>query len=199
MLRHLYSLLVLIAVAVLFAAVPQSVLADDHGGTQPSLNPLEFASNTAFWSLVIFGVVFAVLGKYAFKPIAAALDAREQNIADQIAGAKRINDEAKDLLTQYQDKLASTKDEVRQIIETAKKDAQRVADDIVEKARVAAGQERERASKEIEGATTSALQTIAEKSASLVTLLAGKIIRAEVKPEQHRDLIDAALSDFVKS
>jgi F-type H+-transporting ATPase subunit b len=199
MLRHFYSLLVLIAVAVLVSAVPQCVLANEHGETPPSLNPLEFASNTAFWSLIIFVIVFAVLGKLAFKPIAAALDAREQGITDNIAAAQRLQEEAKDLMKQHQDKLDASRDEVRQIIETAKKDAVRVAEDIVAKARAEAVQERERAAKEIESATVSALQAIAERSAALATNLAGRIIRAEVKPEQHRGLIDAALQDFVKS
>ncbi|MDR3182582.1 MAG: F0F1 ATP synthase subunit B [Planctomycetaceae bacterium] len=185
--------------AVLAAVMPQGIFADEHGGGQTSLNPLEWASNTAFWSLVIFVTVFALLGKFAFRPIAAALDAREQGIADRIAAAQRLNEEAKDLMKQYQDKLDASRDEVRQIMETAKKDAQRVADDIGEKAQVAASQERDRAAKEIESATASALQTIAERSASLATNLAGRMIRAEVKPEQHRDLINAALQDFVKS
>ncbi|MDR3232682.1 MAG: F0F1 ATP synthase subunit B [Planctomycetaceae bacterium] len=200
MTRHLYSAVTLISVAVLLAVMPQSIFAaDEHGGGQTSLNPLEWASNTAFWSLVIFVIVFALLGKFAFRPIAAALDAREQGIADKIAAAARLNEEAKDLMRQYQDKLDASRDEVRQIMETAKKDAQRVADTIVEKANAAAVQERERSAKEIESATASALQTIAERSASLATNLAGRMIRAEVKPEQHRDLINAALQDFVKS
>jgi F-type H+-transporting ATPase subunit b len=165
----------------------------------PSLNPLELASDTAIWSLVIFLLVFGILGKFAFKPIARALDEREKGIVEKIASAQRINDEAKDLLNQYQQKLDASREEVRQILEAARKDAQRVADGIVEKAREAAGQERDRAMKEIDGATTLALQTIAERSATLAANLAGKMIRAEVKPEQHRDLIRRALENFAKS
>ena len=161
-----------------------------------SLNPMEFASDTAFWTLVIFLAVFAVLYKYAFGPIVKALDEREQGILSNIASAQKQNDEAKDLLKQYQNKLDASKEEVRQIIENAKKDAQRQGDDIVAKAREVASLERDRAMKEIESATTSALQNIAERSATLATNLAGKMIRAEVKPEQHRSLIDAALEEF---
>jgi F-type H+-transporting ATPase subunit b len=167
-----------------------------HGDV--SLNPMEWASNTAFWTLVIFLTVFGVLAKYGFGPIAKALDDREQGIADKITAAQRLNDEAKDLLKQYQEKLDASKEEVRKILEEARNNAGRVADDIVAKAQDAARLERDRAMKEIESATTSALQSIAERSATLAANLAGKMIRAEVKPEQHRSLIDAALEEFTR-
>jgi F-type H+-transporting ATPase subunit b len=178
---------------------PQCVFAAAEGHGEPSLNPMEFFSNTAFWTLVIFLAVVAILYKFAFGPIAKALDEREQGILGNIAAAQKQNDDAKELLKQYQAKLDASKEEVRQILESAKKDAARQADDIVTKARDAAGLERDRAMKEIESATTSALQSIAERSATLATNLAGKMIRAEVKPEQHRNLIDAALQEFTRS
>jgi len=148
------------------------------------------------WTLIVFLGVCAILYVFAFGPIAKALDTREQGILDNIASAQKQNEDAKALLKQYQDKLDASKEEVRQIIEAAKKDAQRQGEDIVTKARDAAGMERERAMKEIESATTSALQSIAERSATLATNLAGKMIRAEVRPDQHRSLIDAALEEF---
>jgi F-type H+-transporting ATPase subunit b len=179
-------------------ALASAAAAEGDGAKEVSLSPMEFLSNTAAWTLIIFLTVFAILYKLAFGPIAKALDEREQGILDKIASAQKQNDEAKNLLGQYQAKLDASKEEVRQIIENAKKDAQRQADDIVVKARDAAGLERDRAMKEIESATTSALQSIAERSATLATNLAGKMIRAEVKPEQHRSLIDAALNEFTR-
>ncbi|MCL2745152.1 MAG: F0F1 ATP synthase subunit B [Planctomycetaceae bacterium] len=178
---------------VLLNALP--VLAADHG-KEVSLNPLEWASNTAFWTFVIFAAVCAILGKLAFKPIAKALDDREQSISGQIEAAAKANEEAKSVLALYNQKLDESREEVRQIIEAAKKDAQSVADGIVAKAREAAGQERDRAMKEIDSAATAALQNIAERSATLATSLAGKMIRVEVKPETHRDMIQEALNGF---
>ena len=199
MTRPIYFAIAVALFALLIVGSPQCVFAAGaEGGEAPSLNPIELLSNTAAWTLIIFLTVCAILYKYAFGPIAKALDEREQGILDKIASAQKQNDEAKNLLKQYEDKLDASREEVRQIIENAKKDAQRQADDIVTKAREAAGLERDRAMKEIESATTSALQSIAERSATLATNLAGKMIRAEVKPEQHRSLIDAALQEFTR-
>jgi len=195
MTRTFYFAVALVVFVAFFIALPQCVLASGGEG-DANLNPMEIVANTAFWTLIIFLVVVAILYKFAFGPIARALDAREQGVLDNIAAAQKQNEEAKELLGQYQAKLDASRDEVRQIIETAKKDALRQAEDIVTKAREAAGLERDRAMKEIESATMSALQSIAERSAILATNLAGKMIRAEVKPEHHRHLIDAALQEF---
>lgn len=178
--------------------------AGEHGegghGHQPlGLNPLEFYSDTAIWTLVIFLALVVILGKFAFGPIANALDEREKGVADNIASAQQANDEAKNILAQYQQKLEDSRDEVRQIIETARKDAQRTADGIVEKAKESAKLEQDRTIKEIDAATANALQSIAEKSATLATELAGKMIRSEVNQEKHRDLIHGALEEFARN
>ena len=192
-----FCIVIAVFVAFFIIASPQYALAASEGG-DTNLNPMDFLSmiHLVPWTLIVFLGVCAILYKFAFGPITKALDAREQGILGNIASAQKQNDESKELLKQYQAKLDASKEEVRQIIEAAKKDAQRQGEDIITKARDAAGMERERAMKEIESATTSALQSIAERSATLATNLAGKMIRAEVKPEQHRSLISAALEEF---
>ena len=185
-----------VALVVSFCTLlPQCVMAAGDG-KETSLNPMEISLSTGVWTLIVFLTVVAILYKFAFGPIAKALDEREQGVLDNITAAQKQNEDARELLKQYQEKLDASREEVRQIIEKAKKDAERQAEDIVVKAREAAVLERDRAMKEIESATTSALRSIAERSAMLATNLAGKMIRAEVKPEQHRSLIDAALQEF---
>ncbi len=170
-----------------------------HGEPAPDLNPLTWRTDTAVWTAVVFILLVGVLGRFAFKPIVEALDAREKSVADNIASAESMNLEAKNTLKQYQQKLDEARDEVRGILDNARKDAQRNADGIIEKAKEAAHLEGQRAQKEIEAQTDLALQQLAEKSATLATELAGKMIRAEVKPEQHRDLIQNALNEFAKN
>ena len=164
-----------------------------------NLSPVEFRADTALWTGVVFVGLILLLGRFAVKPIMEALDAREKSVADNIASAEAANLEAKNTLKQYQQKLDDARDEVRGILDTARKDAQRNADGIIEKAKEAAQLEAQRAQKDIEAQTDLALQQLAEQSASLATRLAGKMIRAEIKPENHRDLIQTALSDFTKN
>ena len=44
------------------------------------------------------------------------LDRREQGIADQLSEAERNNQEAKELLVRYEQKLADAKEEIRKMI-----------------------------------------------------------------------------------
>ncbi len=206
---HRILLIVGISVILSFGTGTTFAAAEPHGdaehaahgehGEEPNLNPLNWRTDTAVWTGVVFLLLVGVLGRFAFKPIAEALDAREKAVADNIASAEAMNLEAKNTLKQYQQKLDEAKDEVRGILDSARKDAQRNADGIVEKAKEAAQLEAQRAQKEIEAQTDLAMQQLAEKSASLATKLAGKMIRAEVKPEQHRDLIQNALNEFAKN
>ena len=75
---------------------------------RPAANPLDLKSDLALWTAVVFVVLLAVLWKFAWKPIAEGLDKREQHIADQIAEAERNNQDARQLLADYQQKLAAS-------------------------------------------------------------------------------------------
>src|SRR5687767_15880414 len=50
------------------------------------------------WTLIIFLFLFFVLSRYAFKPITAAVEAREKALEDAIAGAKADREAAAALL-----------------------------------------------------------------------------------------------------
>ena len=173
--------------------------AHDHGHHEEGANPFAWQTDLALWSLIVFVILVAILGFCAFKPIVQALDQREQSVADNIAGAERANQEAKDLLAQYHDKLSEAEGEVKAIVEAGKKEAERAGEAIVAKARDAAEAERIRATKEIESATDGALQELAKRSADLAVKLAGKIISKDLDAGSHADLIDSAVSDFSKN
>jgi len=174
---------------------------DGHAKEEPkSINPLDsLKRDLAIWSAVIFVGLVLILAKFGFKPITQALDEREKQVADNIAGAERANQEAKELLVQYQNKLSEAEGEVKAIVEAGKKEAERAGEAIVAKAREAAEAERVRAAKEIESATDGALQELAARSADLAVSLAGKIIRRNLDADSHADLIQTAVSDFSKN
>ena len=178
------------------------LFASGHGEEAASgggLNPLSFQTDLALWTGVVFLGLLFILGKFAFRPIANALDLREKNMADQVAAAEKANADARDLLAAYQRKLDDSEAEVRQIIETGRADAQKISQDILDRAKAAAADEHIRALKEIESASDFALSQLAAKSAELATELAGKILKEKINPADHARLIDGALSEFSKN
>ena len=78
----------------------------------------------AFFTLIIFALLLLVLGKFAWGPIRDALDNREQSIAEQIAEAQRSHDEARRLLGEHEAKLAKAQEEIRGLMDDARKEAE---------------------------------------------------------------------------
>ncbi len=109
-----------------------SVLLVDAGD---EANLLDWKSDLAIWTAVVFVVLLAVLWKFAWKPIAEGLDKREKQMADQIAEAERNNRDARQLLADYQQKLAASQGEVRGILDQARREAEQLGREMLEKAR----------------------------------------------------------------
>ena len=117
----------------------------------------------------------------------------------EIAQAKRANEEAKRLLAQYEEKLARSEDEVRGILDQAKRDAQKISQQIVDKAhrrpRTTSSERLRRSSV----ATNSALKELAERSAALAVDLAGQIVKRNLDSDADARLIQEAVAGFDKS
>ena len=108
----------------------------------------------AIFTVLIFAILLAVLWKFAWGPISAGFDLREQKIADNIAAAEQCNVDAKHLLAEYEAKLAAAREEVRGILDEARRDAEHAGQELIAKARADAQAEVQRGKHEIETATS---------------------------------------------
>jgi len=180
-------------------AVASSQPAPAESEETGNINPLaleHMRAETAIWTGVLFLVLLGVLWKFAWGPLAAGLDKRESMIAGQIEQAEQSNQKAKELLGQYGQKLADAKGEVRDIIEQGRRDAERVGQEMIDKAKQDAKAEQRKALREIDAATADALTGLAERSADLAVSLAGRIVGSQLDPAAHAKLINRAVSDF---
>jgi F-type H+-transporting ATPase subunit b len=198
--RRTFTIVLALAALLLCAAAP--ILAAE--GDEDILNPMKakaynFPGDTALWTAIVFLVVLAILYKWAWRPISEGLQKREDHIAGQIAEAQQKNDEARRLLAEYEKKLADAASEVRGLIEQGRRDAEKVGQQLLDKAREEAGIEHQRAVQRIESATSAAIEDLAQRSASLAVELAGKIVGAQLKPADHSRLIDQAVSAFTQA
>ena len=94
--------------------------------------PLEWRSDLALWTAVVFLCLLAILWKFAWKPIAEGLDNRERNIAQEIAQAEAANQKAREILADYQRKLAAAEDQVRAIVDQGRRDAERAGHELID-------------------------------------------------------------------
>lgn len=159
-------------------------------------SPAEFQADLAIWTFVVFVVLLIVLGKFAWGPITHALDERERVIADSIASAERLHAEAAAKLTDYEKQIQGAKDEVRELLERGRREAEAQGQTIVANAQAAAARESERARAEIEAAKNQALGELAQKSVDTAVSLAGQIVRRSITPADHAQLIQDAVEQF---
>jgi F-type H+-transporting ATPase subunit b len=161
-------------------------------------SPADLRFDMSIYTLLVFLILLAVLYKFAWGPIAAGLERREETIAAQIAEARQAAETARKQLQEYERKLAAATEEARAIVGQARQDAEVAKDKIVAEAQAAAHKERERAVADIGTAKNEALREIAALSVNTAVKLAKNIIRREVKPEDHDRLISESLQQFSK-
>jgi F-type H+-transporting ATPase subunit b len=167
---------------------------DHEEGTD--INIFRPALDLSIWTLVVFGILLFVLGKFAWKPMLEGLRKREEGIRNAIHEAEQTRAEAHRLRDQLQGEVNNAHVKVREIIDDARRDADRTTQDMVAKARSEIQTERERLRREIGIARDQALQEIWQQSAQLATLISAKAIRKKLAPDDHRRLVDEALGEL---
>ena len=163
-----------------------------HGNT----HPLSVDPDLAIFTAIIFFLLLAILGKFAWGPIRQALDDREVYVATQLDEAKQRHEDAKRLLKEHEQKLAGATDEVRALLDQARKDADMQKQAILNEAQKAATAEKNRALREINAAKNEALQDLADKSVGTAVDLAGRIVGRQLDNKDHGNLIEDALKQF---
>jgi F-type H+-transporting ATPase subunit b len=168
---------------------PSFFLADE-----PGLLSFDFAS--ALWVLGIFLAVVIILQKTAWKNVLAGLKAREGRIRKDISDAENARLAAEKALSQYNAQLAGGEQKVRDLLNQAAVDAEKIATGIRMKAQQEAEEAKDRATKEIEAAKQAALNEIYTQTANLATSVAEKIIRRSLNADDQRDLVEQSLAQL---
>ena len=151
---------------------------------------------TAVTTLIVFAALLAVLGKYAWGPIASGLKKREDKIRKDIADAEAARKRAQETLNQYNQQLATAEQQVRDILAKASADAEKIATSLKMQAQQEAEEIKERASRDIEAARKAAVADVHAQAAELSTLIASKILRRNLNPDDQRDLVNSSLDQF---
>lgn len=165
-----------------------------HGNAGAQLEDAsEFKTDLAVYTIVVFLLLLAILSKFAWPVISAALVEREERIEGNIAAAEAKHEESKQLLAQHEAKLAGAADEVRALLDEARRDAEHTKSSILEEAKKAADAERDRAIRDVERAADHAMKGLAETSANLAVDLAEKVVRQDITPDRQAALVREAL------
>ena len=147
------------------------------------------------WALLAFGITLWLLNKLAFPRIAEALDRRRKAIEDSIEAANRAKQEADELLEEYRARLREAREQAEDIVARARKAAENLKDETKAEATQQREQLLAQARRDIEHETRRALDELRREVADLTVLATEKITRKSLDEEDHRRLIEEALSE----
>ncbi|MEA2332089.1 MAG: F-type H+-transporting ATPase subunit b [Thermoleophilaceae bacterium] len=147
------------------------------------------------WTLLAFGATLFLLNKLAFPRIAEALDKRRRLIDESITAAESAKREADELLEEYRARLREAREQAEDILARARK----AADGLADEAKAEATRTREEllanTRRDIESETRRALDEIRKEVADLTLIATEKVTRKSLTPDDHRRLIEEALSE----
>jgi F-type H+-transporting ATPase subunit b len=146
------------------------------------------------WTLIVFVILFAILGKLAFPKILAAVQAREKALEDTIQAAKNDRDEAAKLLAEHRAALDASRGEAQKIIVDARNAAERVRADLIEQAHAEQASMLARARQEIESEKAKAIAALRKEAVDLAIAGASRVIEQNLDQQSNRELVEKFLA-----
>ena len=144
-------------------------------------------------SLVGFALLLWVLMKFAFGPLVATLQARQDKIVADLDDAQAKRDEMIALQRDYETRLAAIEDEARDKIQAAVKDAQAARDEIITRAQADAQAIVQRGQAEIDAERAKSLTEARNQIVDLATLMARRSAGEGLSAAGQSNLIDDAI------
>lgn len=151
------------------------------------------------WSVIIFGIVFFILSKFAFPAIIKALHDREEGINNAIISAEESNKKAQEILAESQAKLDNTQREIQSLLANGKSQAEKIIQAATEEANVIRNQKVDEAKKEIERNKENAISELRKEVADLVIMATEKVLEEKLDADKHKSLIEKYISNINKN
>jgi len=184
------SLLTAVAASIATAAPLVAQEAERH----ESVNLLSPNTGLMFWTLLIFIVLFFVLQRYAFKPLTAAVEARERALEEAIRGAQRDREEAARHLQDQIKALEAARAEAQRVIAEGRTTGEKLRSDMLEQTKHQQQELLERARVEINNERLRAIADLRREAVDLALAGASRVIERNLDDQTNRKLVESFLS-----
>jgi len=158
--------------------------AEGGGFTPFSINP-----GLILWTVVVFGLLLALLWKFGWPAILKSVEDRERRIQQQLDEAERARAEAARLLEEHKRTLGNARGEAQAIIAQAQALGEKERQGILERARAEQELLLDRARKEIDGEKEKALLALRREAVDLSIAAASKLIEQNLDTAANRKLV----------
>jgi F-type H+-transporting ATPase subunit b len=147
------------------------------------------------WSTIAFLIVLLILKKFAWGPIVAALDEREQSIAGALESAEKARQEMAALTAKNEEILLQAKEERTGILKEANKVKEQIIAEAKEKAQADAAKILAAAKEDIEVQRKAVIAEMKNTAAALSLEIAEKVLAKELSDKGAQEKFVNELAD----
>jgi len=158
------------------------------------VNLLEPHGGLMFWTLLIFVGLLFVLSRYAFKPLLAAVEAREASLQSAMDSARRDRDAAAVLLAEQQKQLEAARAEAQKYIADSRAIAEKMRTDLLAETKHQQQELLDRARREIEEQKSRAILELRKEAIDLAIAGASKVIERNLDDASNRRIVEQFLT-----
>ncbi len=177
-----------------FLLASTSAQAAEGGNSSSLLIQPQFG--TIFWTVVTFLILSFLLGRFAWKPLLGAVEARETGIRDAIEGAQREREEAQRILEENRAMLILARKERAEAVEAGRRDAERLKAEILDDARKQRELLIKQGEAQIDAGLRQARAGLKGEAADLAIQAAGKLMGRNLDDATQRRLVEDYLADL---
>ena len=150
----------------------------------------------AIAALVIFGVLLAILGRFAWKPLLAQLRRREESIAETLRTSQEREAEAQELLKFYRTRMERAETDAADVVTRGRREAAEAREQVLTAARQEALRTVTATRQDIAAATEAAIRELRATAADLAVDLAEQVIGKTLKDADHARLVEESLQQI---
>ena len=143
-----------------------------------------------------FLILWAVLRRYAWRPLLSVLDARRAKIEDELRQIARRKAEMERLQAEYAAHLKQINDEARAKIQQAILEGKRIGIEVQEQARAQALAILTKSKETVELELAKAKVTLRDQVAEMTVSAVERILKQKLDPKADRHLVDAVLAEL---
>jgi F-type H+-transporting ATPase subunit b len=145
------------------------------------------------WTIITFLVLVTLLAKFAWTPLLQALEGRQESIRKSLDDARQAKAELERLQQESAEIIRQGRVEAEAIITRSRGDAERLREEMKQKARAEAEGIVKNAERQIQLETSRAVQQIRREAVDLSVMIASKLIQRNLTKEDNDKLIEEAL------
>jgi len=175
----------------MLAAAP--LLAQAQEPHEP-VNLLSPNTGLMFWTLIIFVVLLFVLARYAFKPLTAAVEAREQKLEAAIKEAEENRQKASALLAEQTKALDAARAEAQRMIAESRTTGEKLRAEMLVQTKEQQHELLNRARAEIDIERKRAIADLRREAVELALAGASKVIERNLDDQTNRKLVESFLA-----